>query len=72
MHSNLEPAIVHDPIPQKISVFKICHPGLCVGPSWYVIDVPAGTVIARRYSWPEALETGAHYLRAALNAEAAA
>ena len=67
MHANLEAAIV-----QKLSVFKVCHPAQHVGPSWYVVDVPAGIVVARRYTWPDALESAAHYLRAALTPEAIA
>ena len=72
MPDNLEAAIVHEPIEQKLSVFKLGHPALDAGPSWYVVDVPAGIVVARRYSWPDALESAAHYLRAALTPEAIA
>lgn len=72
MRDNLEAAIVHEPIVQKLSVFKLCHPALDAGPSWYVVDVPAGIVVARRYSWADALESAAHYLRAAIAPEVCA
>lgn len=69
MRADLEAAIVHEPIPQKLSVFKPCNPALEVGPLWHVVDVPAGIVVARCDSWADALEVAAHHLRAALTPE---
>lgn len=55
MLDNLEAAIVHEPIEQKLSVFKVSYPAHR-GPQWCVVDVPAGTVVGRCDTWADALE----------------
>lgn len=63
MRDNLTPAIVHEPLVQKLSVFKFRT-------EWLIVDIPAGIVVARRYTWPLAIEFADHYIRAALTPEA--
>lgn len=64
MLDNLQAARVHSEPPQKLSVFKQGDPSC-----WLVVDVPAGIVIGKANSWADALESAAHYLRAALTPE---
>lgn len=75
MHANLEAARVHSEPPQKLQVFRSrdCgHPEFidcaCAVP-WYVVDKPAGVVLAKTNDWPLALEFAANHLRAALTPE---
>lgn len=58
---DLEPAIVHEEAPQKLSVYKRLDPT----PHWLIVDVPAGIVVGTAESWAEALEVAALFLRAA-------
>ena len=53
MLDNLPPAIVHEPLTQKLSVFKFRT-------EWLIVDIPAGIVVARRYTWPLAIEFADH------------
>ena len=62
MLDNLTPASVHEPLTQKLSVFKFRA-------EWLIVDIPAGIVVARRYTWPLAIEFADHYIRAALTPE---
>ena len=62
MLDNFTPEIVHEPLTQKLSVFKFRT-------EWLIVDIPAGIVVARRYTWPLAIEFADHYIRAALTHE---
>lgn len=70
MLDNLEPAIVHEPAPQKLEIFSqpdCGHPDctVCIPfRPWYVVDKPAGMIVAKCDTWPHALEFAAHYLKA--------
>lgn len=62
MLDNLRAARVTDGPKQKLSVFKFRA-------EWLIVDIPAGIVVARRYTWPLAIEFADHYIRAALTPE---
>ena len=49
MLDNLTPAIVHEPLTQKLSVFKFRT-------EWLIVDIPAGIVVSKCQTWAEALE----------------
>lgn len=59
----------------RLSIFKqpacghphceICEPNR----TWYVLNVPAGLIVAKLPSWTDALDYAANYLRAALTPE---
>ena len=62
MLDNLRAARIIDGPKQKLSVFKFRT-------IWLIVDIPAGIVVARRSTWPLAIEFADHYIRAALTPE---